>query len=118
VPDDFVELLVVFVFVVFFFADLPGVFVDRFDVVFFADVLDRFVVFVFAAFLVVLIVSSMCAVTQRSSWMRSRLPEGSRTAQSRTPYGWSIGSCTTSTSLAWSFAKVSSRSLVARRIAA
>jgi len=27
------------------------------------------------------------------------LPAGSRTAQSRTPYGWSVGSCTISTSL-------------------
>jgi hypothetical protein len=37
---------------------------------------------------------------QRSSWMRIRLPAGSRKAQSRIPYGWSTGSWTTSASLA------------------
>lgn len=31
-------------------------------------------------------------MAQRSSWMRTRLPAGSRTAQSRTPYGCSVGS--------------------------
>jgi hypothetical protein len=51
---------------------------------------------------------------QRSSWMRIRLPAGSRKAQSRTPYGWSIGSWTTSASLACSRSKVPSRSAVAR----
>ena len=34
---------------------------------------------------------------QRSSWMRTMLPAGSRRAQSRTPYGCSVGSWTTST---------------------
>jgi hypothetical protein len=54
---------------------------------------------------------------QRCSWMRIRLPAGSRKAQSRTPYGCSIGSCTTSAaSLACSRSKVPSRSFVARRI--
>ena len=48
---------------------------------------------------------------QRSSWMRIRLPAGSRTAQSRTPYGWSVGSWTTSASLACSRSKVPSRSV-------
>ena len=38
--------------------------------------------------------------TQRSSWMRTMLPVGSRKAQSRTPHGWSVGSWTTSASLA------------------
>ncbi len=50
----------------------------------------------------------------RSSWMRIRLPAGSRTAQSRTPYGCSVGSWTTSASLACSRSKVPSRSAVAR----
>ena len=53
---------------------------------------------------------------QRSSWMRIRLPAGSRKAQSRMPYGCSVGSWTTSAPLASSRAKVPSRSLVARRI--
>src|SRR5437870_8037082 len=43
---------------------------------------------------------------QRSSWMRIRLPAGSRTAQSRTPYGWSEGSWTTSTSPACTHSNV------------
>ena len=51
---------------------------------------------------------------QRSSWMRIRLPAGSRMAQSRTPYGCSVGSWTTSASLACSRSKVPSRSVVAR----
>jgi hypothetical protein len=51
---------------------------------------------------------------QPSSWMRIRLPAGSRKAQSRTPYGCSVGSWTTSASLAWSRSKVPSRSVVAR----
>src|SRR5262249_41058077 len=51
---------------------------------------------------------------QRSSWMRSRLPEGSRKEQSRMPYGCSVGSCTTSASPACSRSKVPSRSEVAR----
>ena len=55
---------------------------------------------------------------QRSSWMRIRLPAGSRKAQSRTPYGCSVGSWTTSASLACSRSKVPSRSLVARRMPA
>ena len=55
---------------------------------------------------------------QRSSWMRIRLPAGSRTAQSRTPYGCSIGSWTTSASLACSRSKVPSRSAVASRMPA
>ena len=54
-------------------------------------------------------------VAQRCSWMRRRLPAGSRTAQSRTPYGCSVGSWTISASLAWSRSKVPSRSAVARR---
>src|SRR5690349_13191780 len=33
-----------------------------------------------------------------SSWIRTMLPAGSRTAQSRVPQGWSVGSWTTSTS--------------------
>jgi hypothetical protein len=53
---------------------------------------------------------------QRSSWMRTRLPAGSRKAQSRTPYGCSVGSWTTSASLACTFSKVPSRSEVANRI--
>ena len=55
---------------------------------------------------------------QRSSWMRIRLPAGSRKAQSRTPYGWSIGSWTTSASPACSRSKVASRSAVARMMPA
>ena len=55
---------------------------------------------------------------QRSSWMRIMLPAGSRKAQSRTPYGCSVGSWTTSASLACSRSKVPSRSLVARRMLA
>jgi hypothetical protein len=50
---------------------------------------------------------------QRRSWMRSRLPAGSRNAQSRTPYGWSVGSCTTSASLDWMRSNVPSTSSVA-----
>jgi len=57
-----------------------------------------------------------CRTAQRRSWMRIRLPAGSRKAQSRTPYGCSVGSWTTSASLARSRSKVPSRSLVARRI--
>jgi len=53
---------------------------------------------------------------QRSSWMRTRLPAGSRKAQSRIPYGCSVGSWTTSASPACSRSNVPSRSLVARRI--
>ena len=55
---------------------------------------------------------------QRSSWMRIRVPAGSRTAQSRTPCGCSVGSWTTSAPPACTLAKVPSRSLVARRIMA
>ena len=57
-----------------------------------------------------------CPAGQRSSWMRTRLPAGSRKAQSRTPYGCSVGSWTTSASPACSRSKVPSRSVVARRI--
>jgi hypothetical protein len=55
---------------------------------------------------------------QRSSWIRIRLAAGSRTAQSRTPYGCSVGSWTTSAPLACTRSKVPSRSLVARLMAA
>ena len=53
---------------------------------------------------------------QRSSWMRIRLPAGSRTAQSRTPYGCSVGSWTTSASLACTRSNAPSRSWVASRM--
>jgi Single-strand binding protein family len=53
-------------------------------------------------------------MAQRSSWMRSRLPAGSRKAQSRTPYGCSVGSWTTSASPDCSRSKVPSRSSVDR----
>ncbi len=53
---------------------------------------------------------------QRTSWMRTRLPAGSRNAQSRTPYGCSVGSWTTSVSPACTFSNVASRSGVASRI--
>lgn len=53
---------------------------------------------------------------QRTSWMRIRLPAGSRKAQSRMPYGCSVGSWTTSASPACTFSKVPSRSRVASRI--
>ena len=59
--------------------------------------------------------SLACSSCQRSCWRRIRLPAGSRRAQSRTPYGWSIGSWTISAPLACSRSKVPSRSLVARR---
>ena len=39
-------------------------------------------------------------------------PEGSRKAQSRTPYGWSIGSWITSAPAARIFSKVASQSSV------
>ena len=42
--------------------------------------------------------------------MRIRLPAGSRTAQSRTPHGWSVGSWTMSASRACSRSNVASRS--------
>jgi len=57
-------------------------------------------------------------MAQRSSWMRIMLPAGSRKAQSRTPYGCSVGSWTTSASLACSRSKVPSRSTVARMMMA
>jgi hypothetical protein len=60
--------------------------------------------------------AAIAGAAQRSSWMRIRLPAGSRKAQSRTPYGCSVGSWTTSASLACSRSKVPSRSLVARSI--
>src|SRR4029077_5509555 len=46
---------------------------------------------------------------ERTSWMRTMLPAGSRSAQSRTPYGCSVGSWTTSTSPACTFSNVPSR---------
>ena len=51
---------------------------------------------------------------QRTSKMRIMLPAGSRKAQSRTPHGWSVGSCTTSASVACSLPNVASTSGVAR----
>ena len=53
---------------------------------------------------------------QRSSWMRTRLPAGSRKAQSRIPYGCSVGSWTTSAPSACTLSKVPLRSAVASRI--
>jgi hypothetical protein len=50
---------------------------------------------------------------QRTSLMRIRVPAGSRKAQSRMPYGCSVGSWTTSAPPASSRSKVASRSLVA-----
>ena len=50
---------------------------------------------------------------QRTSWMRTMLPDGSRNAQSRTPHGCSVGSWTISVPLACTLSKVASRSLVA-----
>ena len=44
--------------------------------------------------------------------MRTMLPDGSRTAQSRVPHGCSVGSCTISAPAACSFSKVASRSSV------
>ncbi len=44
--------------------------------------------------------------------MRTRLPDGSRTAKSRVPHGWSVGSCTISAPEARSFSKLASRSSV------
>jgi hypothetical protein len=52
---------------------------------------------------------------QLAAWMRMRLPAGSRTAKSRTPQSWSIGSCTTSALAASTRSNVPSRSSVARR---
>src|SRR3954465_8631280 len=65
----------------------------------FAVVFLLFVLVVFAAMAVHLrgIVDGN-ELDQDSCWMRSRLPAGSRNAQSRTPYGWSVGSWTTSAS--------------------
>ena len=57
-----------------------------------------------------------CRTAQRSSWMRTRLPAGSRKAQSRIPYGCSVGSWTTSASPACTLSKVPLRSAVASRI--
>ncbi len=51
---------------------------------------------------------------QRSSLMRSRLPVGSRKAQSRTPYGCSVGSWSTSAPLSTNRLNSPSRSWVAR----
>jgi hypothetical protein len=58
--------------------------------------------------------NSRAGQSQRASLMRTRLPAGSRRAQSRTPYGWSAGSWTTSAPLACSCANMPSRSSVAR----
>src|SRR6478672_8517878 len=58
---------------------------------------------------------AFCLQSQRSSWIRTMLPAGSRRAQSRTPYGCSVGSWTISTSPDCSFSKVPSRYLVASR---
>ena len=44
--------------------------------------------------------------------MRTMLPDGSRTAKSRVPQGWSVGSCTISAPAARSLSKVASRSSV------
>ena len=44
--------------------------------------------------------------------MRTRLPDGSRTAKSRAPQGWSVGSCTISAPAARTFSNVASRSSV------
>ena len=44
--------------------------------------------------------------------IRTMLPDGSRTAQSRVPHGWSVGSCTISALEALSFSKAPSRSSV------
>jgi hypothetical protein len=45
------------------------------------------------------------------SWvMRTSVPAGSRNAQSRTPYGWSVGSWTTSAPVAWTVSNVPSTS--------
>ena len=49
--------------------------------------------------------------------MRTRLPDGSRNAQSRAPQGWDAGSCSTSAPDARTFSNVVSRSS-ARKIAA
>lgn len=51
---------------------------------------------------------------EATCWMRIRLPAGSRNAQSRRPYGWSVGSWTTSASPACSRSKTPSTSGVAR----
>src|SRR5215469_8552798 len=51
-------------------------------------------------------------------WLnRTRLPDGSRNAQSLTPSGWSIGSCTTSPPPVWTCSKVASRSSVLKMTA-
>ena len=55
-------------------------------------------------------------LTQPTAWMRIMLPAGSRKAQSRIPYGWSVGSWTTSAPLACTRSKVPSRSVEANRI--
>ena len=44
--------------------------------------------------------------------MRTRLPDGSRTAKSRVPHGCSVGSWTISAPEALTFSKVASRSSV------
>lgn len=51
-----------------------------------------------------------CAGRAHSDWLiLTWLPAGSRKAQSRTPHGWSVGSCVTSAPLAWMRSKASSR---------
>jgi len=62
----------------------------------------------------VLIRGSWGREAQRTSKMRIMLPAGSRKAQSRMPHGWSVGSCTTSASVACSLPNVASTSGVAR----
>ena len=63
-----------------------------------------------ASFVVALLIVSLLDAPGCGSW----LPAGSRKAQSRTPYGWSVGSWTISAPLACSRSKVPSRSVVAR----
>ena len=57
-----------------------------------------------------------CRTAQRTCWMRTMLPAGSRKAQSRIPYGCSVGSWTTSAPSACTCSKVPLRSAVASRI--
>src|SRR5580704_3949028 len=67
-------------------------------------------------------IDRQCGTSQRvrddqACAMRTRLPEGSRNAQSRAPQGWDVGSWSTSAPEARTFSKVASRSAV-RKIAA
>lgn len=61
-------------------------------------------------------ITAITGGAQRLPWMRIRFPAGSRKAQSRIPYGWSVGSWTTSASRARTRSNVPSRSAVARTI--